>query len=209
MDNEIITLIKSNRENGISWDDIQKNISTRYGEEYSISEIRKAFNSPIPILQAKSNDEFQEYEELSLTFNHEPSDQKSGIDGIFSNIDPELVKIRDENDKLKIKLNELSLKWKNEIEKRVNAAIKEKDKIINGKNEEIDELNEEVDRWQNRYQRGSNVVNEIERDGYLKQIKEKDIIINRLTRFKKITYYMITAGVVIIMLKIGWNYYFR
>ncbi|MCK6442545.1 hypothetical protein [Elstera cyanobacteriorum] len=142
MDSEIISLIKSNRSDGITWDQIQKNISTRYREEYSIQEIRKAFNSPMPELKPKLDDE---YEELPLTFSDDPSDQNSKIDEIFGNIDPEMIKIRDENDKLKIKLNELSSKLKNEIENRLNDVVMEKDKIIEGKNEEIDRLIGEVD----------------------------------------------------------------
>lgn len=134
MNHEIISLIKSNRDEGITWDDIQKNISTRFGEEYSISEIRKAFNSPVSILQAKSDDEivnapisFDDDPYLELQF-EKPINQELNM--IMSSANPELIILKEENERLKKTINDNSEKWKIELKNKLTEVITKKDSDI-------------------------------------------------------------------------------
>ncbi len=213
MKTEIISLIRHQRENGITWDDIQKNILSKFEEEYTISEIRKNYMSTFKNIKENNKDDIST---LSLTFDDDNPESVQFIEQPIQNDDEpkkdinlELKKLQNENSNLRIALYENDKKFKNEIDKKIKEITSEKDTIIDNLNYEIESLKEEVDHWEYKYNKyGSNYVHKLERDGYLEKISERDIIIDKLKRFKKVTYYIIMALISSGIIAGLWYYYF-
>jgi hypothetical protein len=206
---EIISMISLQRQNGITWDQIQKNIFSNFNEEYTIQEIRKTYLNTSKNKKENKSDNISS-ESLSFDdddphndiFIEEPINNK---DDTKKDISLELTKLHNENTFLRKIINDNDKKYKNDLDATINKI----DKL----NEELEKIKEdnkflEDNMWRNA---ANDFALEHENKGFANRLDEKDKEIDSLKRFRKVTYYIATAlissGIIATGIKIGWNYY--